>query len=131
VGAVVQSAVAPFRALSAEAVHSAVGVVASEMREGVKDLTTDAQVMALRVEEKLLALNSSLHGLASRVVGALQRQQSADLAATAAAAAAPPSLEADAAKAARAAEAAKAVASRLGAVDAWEAEVAAALQEDA
>jgi hypothetical protein len=54
VGAVVQSAVAPFRALSAEAVHSAVGVVASEMREGVKDLTTDAQVMALRVEEKLL-----------------------------------------------------------------------------
>jgi hypothetical protein len=131
VGAVVQSAVAPFRALSAEAVHSAVGVVASEMREGVKDLTTDAQVMALRVEEKLLAFNSSLHGLASRVVGALQRQQSADLAATAAAAAAPPSLEADAAKAARAAEAAKAVASRLGAVDAWEAEVAAALQEDA
>ena len=150
VGAVVQSAVAPFRALSAEAVHSAVGVVSSEMREGVKDLTTDAQVMALRVEEKLLAFNSSLHGLASRVVGALQRQQSADLAATAAiaaaAAAAPPSLEADAndgrnqhaisleadaAKAARAAEAAKAVASRLGAVDAWEAEVAAALQEDA
>jgi hypothetical protein len=131
VGAVVQSAVAPFRALSAEAVHSAVGVVASEMREGVKDLTTDAQVMALRVEEKLLAFNSSLHGLASRVVGALQRQQSADLAATAAAAAAPPCLEADAAKAARAAEAAKAVASRLGAVDAWEAEVAAALQEDA
>ena len=100
VGAVVQSAVAPFRALSAEAVHSAVGVVSSEMREGVKDLTTDAQVMALRVEEKLLAFNSSLHGLASRVVGALQRQQSADLAATAAiaaaAAAAPPSLEADA-----------------------------------
>ena len=150
VGAVVQSAVAPFRALSAEAVHSAVGVVSSEMREGVKDLTTDAQVMALRVEEKLLAFNSSLHGLASRVVGALQRQQSADLAATAAiaaaAAAAPPSLEADAnegrnqhaisleadaAKAARATEAAKAVASRLGAVDAWEAEVAAALQEDA
>ena len=52
VGAVVQSAVAPFRALSAEAVHSAVGVVASEMREGVKDLTTDAQVMALRVERR-------------------------------------------------------------------------------
>lgn len=57
-------------------VGTRLGDVASEMIEGVKDLRTDAAIMALRVEEQLVATSSSfdatVHGLATRVVGALE-----------------------------------------------------------
>ena len=106
-----------------EAVHSAVGNVASEVFEGVKDLTTDAQVLALKVEEQFLTLDANLHGLTSRVVSALEAPNGAVGAAEAS--------EAAIATATAAEAAAEPMPQLSGEAATWDAEVEAALREDA